>query len=272
MKTLLNAIKGGITSYLNVKENQLIGGVLFSEATNGQILLFNKFGVCAQNNLSLKSDITNHYTEENYWINDHWAISAPQYTLTGLIGEVIYTVPEGWAEKIETLYSATGLGLLSVLSPKLGSYTSSILNITRKVESVVQKYTNYAYNAVKQVGNFLTKNSYGKTNQRKVLDELESLMNNRTLCTVYTPYGTYKNLAIIAINVRQGQETKFISDIEITFQKWRNVGEFFDKDINKKSQTDLVDSQKSTVKEMGLIGCIKSELSPNDLGTNFQVA
>ena len=257
---LLSAIKDGIIDYLNQEENKLVGGVLFSDSTNGQILLFNKFGVCTNNNLSLKSEITNHYTEENYWINDHWAVTPPQYTLSGLIGEVVYTVPDGWANKVESLYGVTGLGALSVISPKLGSYTSGVLNITRKVQSVVQKYANIAKNTIKQVGNLLTKGKYKNTNQRKVLDELETLMNNRTLCTVYTPYGIYKNLAIIAINIRQGQNTKFISEVEITFQKWRSVGDFWNEDDKEKLATDLATAQKSTVKNKGLVGCIKSQV------------
>ena len=275
MSITTDAIKKTVTDWLNQKENELIGGVLFSESTNGQILLFNEFGICTQNNLSLKSEITNHYTEENYWINDHWAINPPQYTLTGLIGELIYTVPEGWAEKIETLYSYTGLGLLSILSPKLGSYTSGVLNITRKVQSVVNKYTDIVKNSANKFKNLLIKNSIYKSNQRKVLDELENLMNNRILVNVATPYGTYNRLAIVAINVRQNENTKFASDIEITFQKWRSVDELFNDQNSEKTTSDVVTAQKATEKKKGLIGTIKSNinlLKRNDLSQNFEVA
>lgn len=268
-------IKDGITLYLQNKENELIGGVLFNDTVDGQILLFNKFGVCTQNNLALKSDITNHYVEENYWINDHWAINPPQYTLSGLIGELVYTVPTGWTKKVESLYGSTGLGVLSRLSPTLGSYTSGVLNIVRKAQSVVNKYTKIAKQAVDKVKNWLTKDVVKKTNQRRVLDELESLMNNRVLVNVYTPYGVYNNLAIVAVNVRQGQDTKFISDIEITFQKWREAGEFFNDTVAEKTATDLVAAQKAKVQNKGLVGKIKSTVNlakQNDLGSNFQVA
>ena len=52
-------------------------------------------------------------------------------------------------------------------------------------------------------------------------------MNSRTLVNIYTPYGTYNRLAIIAINIRQGQDTKYVSDVEITFQKWRSSDELY---------------------------------------------
>lgn len=273
------AITKTVQDWLDQKENELIGGVLFSESTNGQILLFNNFGICTQNNLSLKSDITNHYTEENYWINDHWAINPPQYTLSGLIGELIYTVPEGWAQKIESLYGLTGLGLLSVLSPTLGSYTSSVLNITRKVQSVVNKYINIAKQSANKIKDFALKKAgitvVKKTNQRRVLDELENLMNNRILVNVVTPYGTYNRLAIIAINIRQNENTRFISDIEITFQKWRSVDELYTDVNSEKMLADVAAAQKAPEKQKGLIGTIKSNVNlikQNDLGQNFEVA
>ncbi|WP_405316542.1 phage baseplate protein [Faecalibacillus faecis] len=267
------AITKTVQDWLNQKENELIGGVLFSESTNGQILLFNNFGICTQNNLSLKSDITNHYTEENYWINDHWAINPPQYTLSGLIGELIYTVPEGWAQKIESLYGPTGLGLLSVLSPTLGSYTSGVLNITRKVQSVVDKYINIAKQSASKIKDFALKKAgitvVKKTNQRRVLNELENLMNNRVLVNVVTPYGTYNRLAIVAINIRQNDNTRFISDVEITFQKWRSIDELYADVNSEKMLADVAAAQKAPEKQKGLIGTVKSNINlfkQNDLG------
>ena len=253
------AIKKGLTNWFNEQENQLIGGALFSNGESNQVFLFEKFGICTQNNLSLKSEITNHYIEENAWVNDHWAISPPQYVLSGLIGELIYTVPEGWAKKVESIYGAIGLGVLSRLCPTLGSYTSSALNIARKAESVVQKYINIAKSAGGKIASFLQKDITSRTNQRRVLDELENLMNNRILVNVSTPYGIYKGLAIISINVRQDQSTRFMSDIEITFQKWRNSGEDFYKTIEEKSQSEIATAQKSIMKNKGLIGSIKQE-------------
>lgn len=256
---MIKLIKNKIKNFLQQNENKLIGGVLFSESTNSQILLFENFGLCTQNNLSLKSEITNHYVEENYWINDHWAVNPPQYVLSGLIGELIYTVPNSWAKKIESIYESTGLGLLSRISPSLGSYTYGVLNVTRKIQSVVNKYTKIATQAANKIKNF-KKTTINKTNQRKVLDELESLMNSRTLVNIYTPYGTYNRLAIIAINIRQGQDTKYVSDVEITFQKWRSSDELYSNMNAEKMLSDTATAQKSTVKNRGFVGKIKSKI------------
>ena len=262
---LINSLKTKLNTWWQDEENKLIGAVLFSESINGQVLLFEKFGVCTQNNLSLKSDITNHYVEENYWINDHWAINPPQYTISGLVGELIYTVPNTWARKVESTFNETGIGLLSVISPTLGSYTSSVLNVTRKIQSVVNKYTSIVTKNANKVKSFFKKNILTKTNQRRVVDELEMLMNNRVLVSVFTPYGTYTNLAISSINVRQGQETKTVSEIEITFQKWRNVGEFYSDLSNEKQTADIAAAQKAKEQNKGLVGTIQSKITAETL-------
>ena len=258
----IQIIKDKVKDWLNKNSSETIGGVLFTDVQNGQILLFNKFGVCNQNNLTLKSDITQHYVEDNLYINDHWAISSPQYMLSGLIGELIFTRPTNWATKVESIFSKTGLGVLSKLSPKLGNYTSSVLNIVTYVNGVVDKYSNMA----KQNLTNWVSNGINKTNQRRVLDELESIMNNRVLVNVYTPYGLYRNLAIISINVRQNQNTKYTSDIEITFQKWRSAGETMDKDIEEKQTSDVATAQKSKEVDKGLVGKNNTTISVNDLG------
>ena len=259
--------------YWNEEENKLIGAQLFTNGNNGQILLFENFGVCNSNSLTLKSEITNHYTEDNYWINDHWAINPPQYVVSGLIGELIYTVPTGWSKKVESLYGTSGLGLLSVISPTLGSYTSGILNVVRKVQSVVNKYTKIAKQGLNQIKGWLKKGVIKKTNQRRVLDELENLMNNRILVNVQTPYGTYTNLAIVAINITQPQDSKYTSDLEITFQKWRNVGEAFGNVNNEKRMIDVIAAQKAKEKKSGFVGKIKANENITDLNkSDFKVA
>ena len=172
---------------------------------------------------------------------------------------MIYTVPNSWAKKIESIYESTGLGLLSRISPSLGSYTYGVLNVTRKIQSVVNKYTKIATQAANKIKNF-KKTTINKTNQRKVLDELESLMNSRTLVNIYTPYGTYNRLAIIAINIRQGQDTKYVSDVEITFQKWRSSDELYSNANAEKMLSDTATAQKSTIKNRGFVGKIKSKI------------
>lgn len=250
-------LKSLLSEGIQAKENKLIGGALFSNNSDvkfGQILLFEKFGICTGNNISLKSSITNHYTEENYSVNDHWAIEPTQYTMTGLIGELVYTVPKSWSKQLESLYGGTGLNILSKLSPKLGSYTQGAMNAVKKAQSVFNKYTNMIKNAI---GKWLYSDVYKRTNQRKVLDELEAMMENRTLVSVYTPYGTYTNLAIISVNMRQKDNTKFTSELEVTFQKWRDAGDIGDT-YSEKLATDLVAFKKQKAKEKGLIGKLKT--------------
>lgn len=257
----VQAIKDKINDWLNNNNTEVVGGALFNNDKNGQVLLFNKFGVCNQNNLTLKSDITQHYTEDNLFINDHWAINSPQYILSGLIGELIYTRPTNLTSKIESLYSKSGLGVLSKLSPVLGNYTQSVLNIVTHVNSIVNRYSKIARQGLTN----WKSNGAEKTNQRRVLDELEKLMNTRTLVNVYTPYGTYKNLAIITINVRQNSNTKYTSDIEITFQKWRTPSDILGKDEEPIETSEVAEAQKSEEVDKSLVGATETDKTIENL-------
>lgn len=261
-KISVQAIKDKINDWIDKNNTEVVGGALFNNDKNGQVLLFNKFGVCNQNNLTLKSDITQHYTEDNLFINDHWAINSPQYMLSGLIGELIYTRPTNLTSKIESLYSKSGLGILAKLSPVLGNYTSSVLNIVTHVNSIVDRYSKIARQGLTN----WKSNGSEKTNQRRVLDELEKLMNIRTLVNVYTPYGTYNNLAIIAINVRQNANTKYNSDIEITFQKWRTPSDVLGKDEEPIETSEVAEAQKSEEVDKSLVGANETDKTVEDLG------
>lgn len=249
-KISAKTINDKIKDWLDINDTEIIGGALFSDNKNGQILLFNKFGVCNQNNLTLKSDITQHYTEDNLFINDHWAVASPQYILSGIIGEVIYTRPTNLTNKIQDLYTKSGLDTLAKLSPVLGNYTQSVLNIVTHVNSIMNRY----YKITSQgLTNWKSK-GLDKTHQRRVLDELERLMNNRILVNVYTPYGIYKNLAIISVNIRQNANTKYVSDIEITFQKWRMPNDILGKDAEEDEKSEVAEAQKSKEVNKGLVG------------------
>lgn len=258
------AIKKKIKDWLSENDTETFGGALFTDIQNGQILLFNKFGVCQQNNLTLKSDITQHYTEDNLFVNDHWAVASPQYMISGLIGELIYTRPTSWSAKVESLYSKTGLDTLSKLSPLLSNYTLSVLNIVTKVNSVYDKYTKIAKQTFKDWNN----SNNDITNQRRILDELEKIMNNRILVNIYTPYGMYYNMAIVSINIRQNPNSKYMSDIEITFQKWRTPNEPFGKGDEPKQTSEVAEAQKSKELDKGLVGENNSDISIEDLDGN----
>ena len=147
-------IKNKVVSYLqNDKgywDNQDLDktpALLFVRSTNdakfGDIYLFGKFGQCNNNTINVKSEITSHYVETNTSRQDHWALPPKTYTISGLIGEVIYTPPTTWSDFVDDNV-AKYLTPLTVLSPTINNYTQTALNLTEQIEATAIRYGNMA--------------------------------------------------------------------------------------------------------------------------------
>lgn len=235
--------------------------VLFSEAVSGskfpQMLLFSQFGQANTSSLSLASQITTHYTEDNYHINDHWALEPVKFTLTGLIGEVIYRPSKNWSNKAEKAF-IDYLKPLSIISPTFDNYTQSAINITNAVEESYRRYENIAKKALRTIG---ISESVKSTNQEFVISQLETLRENRQLVTIHTPYGKYSDMAIVAINANQ-ENSKYQSSLEIQLQKWRTV-ESKTRSATEEEKSTLAKTQGAISKQHGVIGTTQTNIRDN---------
>lgn len=189
-----------------------------SDATEmPQIYLFSKFGLAQGAEIGQQSQITTHYTEKNNAINDHWAISPMTVSLSGLIGEVIYTPPKQWANIVAAVVSKMQK-LLKLVAPKLNVSTGKAYNIAQFVESNVRRYLQIIMQLLNSMAGFGTL----ETNQQYVFRLLRDLQLNRQLMAIETPYGAFEDMAIV--NVRMSQNgNRFYSELIVDFQEWRNV-------------------------------------------------
>ncbi len=225
----------------------------------GSIYLFSKFGQYQSCSLTSQSDITDHYTESNYHINDHWALRPEKYTLTGLIGEVIFTPTQG----IASGYVQKGKDLLSpleFLAPTLESYTQSAVNLTKQLEENIVRYENVAKNALKSVN---IAQEVETSNQQYIIQQLRTLRDNRQLVKVFTPYGPMSNMAIESVNVGQ-QNTKYQSSLEVTLKQWFEVG-VQTRTATDEEKAELVKVQQGLLKQQGLAGTSNITLGNSNL-------
>lgn len=261
---MANKFINGLSNFGNDKSRDKYDNapaVLFSEAVNGskfpQMLLFSQFGQANTSSLSLTSQITTHYTEDNYYINDHWALEPIKFTLTGLIGEVIYRPSKNWSNKAEKAF-IDYLKPLSVISPTFDSYTQSAINITNAIEESYRRYENIAKKALRTIG---ISESVKSTNQEFVISQLKTLRENRQLVTIHTPYGKYTDMAIGVINANQ-ENSKYQSSLEIQLQKWRS-GESKTRSATEEEKTILAKTQGAIAKQHGVIGTTQTNIRDN---------
>ena len=260
---MVNNLITNAKNYLSDTSNlydEVTGALLFTNSNSnddyfGQVYLFTKFGSCTDNSLNISSEITSNYTEANVFVNDHWSIKPLQYTISGLVGEVIYRPPTKYKSFVQNIISP--IMPFTKLSPTLDSYTQGALNIVQGIENTVNRYTQIARQSFQAITNIAVTR---ESNQRKVYQELRDLMYNRQLVKVWTPYEKLENLAITNVSLRQDATTRFQSTIEIQFQEWRDV-ESFAREATKEEKTEWAKISQAVETNGGNIATKKTELN-----------
>ncbi len=245
----------------NIDNNASAGAVLF-DASHGQfgtILLFKQFGTMKGCSFTLNSDITTHYTEANYHINDHWALQPEQYTLSGLIGEVIYTPPDGTiVKRVQEVKDF--LSPLNIIAPTLDNYTQSAANVAKQINDNVKRFETTAKNFLNNIG---IREKVSTSNQEYICKQLKILMEKRQLVSVYTPYGTLKDMAIVNISFNQ-DNTRFQSNVEISLQKWREAGSEI-REATEEEKSELAKVQNAVNQQGGQAGTSNKDLKESSL-------
>lgn len=192
-------------------------------------LLFHYEG---ENTATLKSDITDHYIEDNSAIQDNIALKPVMITTHGFIGELNNVVPKV-------------LIPLQVLSQKLttiGAYvpalsTTALIAYNKAVFAyeIANQTLNAAAQTVGAIANLLS-GANGQTvignntivsqgtlqnQQQTYFQQFFQYWSSRTLFTIQTPWAVFQDMAIDTLRAIQDAETNVISDFEVTFKQMR---------------------------------------------------
>ena len=226
--------------------------------------LFSNFGIASGNTVTASSELTNNYMENNSQRQDHWAITPVVYTLTGYIGEVIYKPASNWSSWLEENVT-NYLEPLSIISPTVSGYVQSAMNVVHQIEANYQKFSKYAENIVKSVNSIFGKNNMPlfANNAHQVFVALKALRDNRVLVDVYTPYGTFKQMAMTAITMSEDEKSKYKWSISVTLQEYREVETYTrlasDDEIKKLVQSEMLSQQASVEQNNGIASFIKTD-------------
>ena len=212
----------------NTNNYTLKGAVVENDTLDTQIGVY--FDIIQDNSISLQSQITDNYMENNTAIADHIANSPIKVSLRGVSGEVVYK-PSITEESTQGL--AEG-GILTKLydftKGKIGNRAFGIEKLTDiaqlypPVDNVTQiakntiSYVEASYNRYEKIiKDFLNPNQR-VTRLKQIYQSLNVLRENKTALIVYTPYETFTDMHIESITLRQGNE-KYTTDIELTLKQ-----------------------------------------------------
>jgi predicted alpha-1,6-mannanase (GH76 family) len=162
------------------------------------------------------AQITDHWVEDNFAIQDHVAIEPMRITLTGKIAELVYTKTQAAAYAESVL---NNLQPLKILEPEKSQQAQQYISTA---ESAVNAVNNVLSQAGTLTGLFQGETA-GLNKQQKAYKQIETFFKSRALVTVETPYDTFKDMIIESFEANQDESTTTVSTFTVTFKQLRTV-------------------------------------------------
>lgn len=178
--------------------------------------------------LTLDSDITDHFIEDNTAIQDQIALKPIVVTTHGFIGELNNVPPSGLGSLLQ-LASNT----LTSLAPYAPAFTTSAQNAYNQAAAGYMLASSAANSAVAAVsslggpsgesvigsiGGTVTK-AQNQNKQQTFFQLMYGYWQTRTLFTIQTPWAIFQNMAILHCRPVQSADDRTITDFEVSFKQ-----------------------------------------------------
>lgn len=188
--------------------------------------------------ITIESDITDHYAEDNTSRQDQIALRPEIVTTQGFIGELNNVVP-GLLAPLK--FAADKLSTINTYVPQLSQTALNAYNIAFFNYQSAQNTINAAVSAWSSLTGGGGTNVIGDTglgsafdpdsgtvanNQNKqqiAFQQFYGYWSSRTLFNIQTPWAILTNMAILRLRAVQDAETRVISTFEVTFKKIRTA-------------------------------------------------
>lgn len=193
------------------------------------------FDIVADESVSFESDITDHYVEDNFAVQDNIALRPLRISVRGFVGEVVDVYPSqllGILSNIQSLQGLTGY------TP---AFTQQATQVYTKIAGVAAQVGTYISQA-QSLFSIFGGNSTQATKQQKAYQAFYAFWRSRRMCTVETPFGIFRDMAIESVTASQSAETKLVSDFSVSFKKIRTVKSL----IDDEARTDAGAGEKSS--------------------------
>lgn len=174
------------------------------------------FDIPDENEINLRSDITDHYIEDNTAIQDQIGLKPEEYTVRGLVAELVaYAPTSALVAKIPDALPTNAAFLPDLTAgafQALAQAAAQQLAIVDSVTSSQDLYSLYSQRAIQPPN---------ATHQSSAFGYFYELWKGRQLVTVETPWGIFTNMAIMSVGTKQDGTTKYESAFTVTFKKIR---------------------------------------------------
>jgi len=165
--------------------------------------------------VNYNAQITDHYVEDNTFIQDHVAIEPIKITLVGKVAELVVSKPAALA-----FASAVSerLAPLGVFSPGQRQKATDAIATAAVALSAIDSATA----ALNDLGGLFS-DDLGKNKQQNAFKKFEGWFNTRAIISVETPWRTYTDMIIESWSAEQGEESIYESTFTLNFKQMRFV-------------------------------------------------
>jgi len=177
------------------------------------------FDIPAEDEAAFSSDVTDHFVEQNYAIQDHVAQKPLIVTLHGFAAEV--TAFNAGVVPASASVLAPVLGVVSGFSPTLASQTQQLYN---QISSVTTQVGNAVTQAT-SLYNLITNASTTSSKQQAAFNFFYQMWQANVLFTIQSPFVAtpFQNMLIINCRALQKDDNGLITDFMVTFKQIRTV-------------------------------------------------
>lgn len=178
------------------------------------------FDIPREDSIDLITDVTDHFTENNSFINDHVVNQPIRLRLSGFQGELIFERPRGIAGAAQQIQNR-----LETVEAYLGERTPGAVQRAQEIVGQAQSAIatiNQTLDRVQNVVGLLDSPSAPEpTRQERAYRDLRGLWGARTPVTVQTPWAYFTSMIITSVGFVQSEESEDYSDITVTLKEFR---------------------------------------------------
>ena len=214
------------------------------------------FSIRAEEQLELRSEITDYVTESNKDIQSHISLKPIRITLRGYIGEVVNDVTPALSNiggQVQSRLTAVSQFLPLFDASALLSQRSAIQSSQTTAIDVINNYAKAAENLVSAFGVTLP----GQTKQEQAFASLFSMWQSRQVFTVDTPWAYFDNMVIESLVPMQDEKTESWSDFTVTLKRMT-----FSSTVTRAATS----AERRALQELGFLPAINSQgsdITPN---------
>lgn len=186
------------------------------------------FDIEGESTVNLTAEITDHFVEDATTIQDHIAVKPKKVILKSYVGELVYRQDPDTDTFIQK--AVQKLTVVNEYLPTLTDMAQQVLDLRQEredsplsLDNLGNIATSKTINRISDYWAFVKNMMPELPRQQQAYMYFKSLINQKILVSVQTPFEFMNKMAIESITAIQPEGSKYISDFSITLKEIRTA-------------------------------------------------